>query len=112
MKKLIILGAVLINTISCIAQKTECEQGLQNWINYEDTIKIEFVGIDSSIFKGKDYKLVADSLFFKTMDKYRKCDIRDIQTGYIHRIWFERKKYNLNNLPYDPTIYEEVLRDY
>jgi hypothetical protein len=110
MKKLIILGIVLINTISCIAQKTECEQGLQNWINYEDTIKIEFVGIDSSIFKGKDYKLVADSLFFKTMDKYRKWDIKNIQTGYIHRIWFERAKYNPSNLPYDSTIYERVIR--
>jgi len=107
MKKLIILGAVLINIMSCTAQITKCEQGLIDWKNYEDTIKIEFIGIDSSIFKGKNYKIVADSLFFKTGGEYRKWDLKNIQTGYIHRIWFERKKYNYpDNLPFDPTIYE------
>ena len=108
MKKLIILGAVLINTMSCIAQKTECEQGLQNWITYEDIIKIEFVGIDSSIFKGKDYKLVADSLFFDDIGGYHRYDIKNIQTGYIHRVVFQRRYFNYNHLPYDSTIYERI----
>jgi len=131
MKKLIILGAVLINMTSCIiqkneykqslteledykdeneiqAQRNECAQTLIDLRNYEDTIKIEFIGIDSSIFKGKNYRMVSDSLLWDDSGKYSRYDLQNIQTGYIYRIIFEGNKYDYDYQLYDRNIYERV----
>jgi hypothetical protein len=92
MKKLSITSLLFCLLLSCKSQVKSCEQSLVNWKNYEDTIQIEFVGIDSSIFKGKDYHYVADSLFWNHNGIYHRYDIKNIETGKIHRIIFERQK--------------------
>ena len=110
MKKILIVSLLLGSLTSCKAQKEPglimCEQSLIDRKIYEDTIRIEFVGIDSLIFKGKNYRHVADSLFFLPSDAYVRRDIRNIKTGEIHRIVYERKKYDYINKPYDIKIYE------
>jgi len=111
MKKILILGLLLSSLTQCKAQTNDkvynCEQSLTHWRNYEDTICVEFIFIDSSIFKGKNYRDVADSLFWSDNVRYHKRDIRNIKTGEIHRvIWDNRFAENFDLIPYDRTIYE------
>ena len=107
MKKLI-TGLLFYSLLSCKSQTKNCDQTLINWRNYEDTIKIEFVGIDSSIFKGKDYHYVADSLFWNHNGVYHRYDIKNIKTGEIHRVIFERQKYRNGVRPFNVLLFERV----
>jgi hypothetical protein len=108
MKKLLITSLLFCSFLSCKSQNKSCEQSLINWRNYEDTIQIEFVGIDSSIFKGKDYKHIADSLFWNHNEIYHRYDIKNIKTGEIHRVIFERQKYKNGVRPFNVLLFERV----
>lgn len=107
MKKILIISLLFCSFLSCKSQNKGCEQSLVNWRNYEDTIQIEFVGIDSSIFKGKNYHSVADSLFWNHNEIYHRYDIKNLKTGKIHRVIFERKKYFYVR-PFDELLFERV----
>jgi hypothetical protein len=108
MKKLIILGSTIFLIQSCTVFKHEhdCSQSITNLINYEDTIKVEFKGIDSLIFKNKNYKHVADSLLWNYNNIYMRIDVKNIRTGYIHRIVFNRNVFD--RYPYDEINYEWI----
>ena len=108
MKKLIILGfaAFLIQSCTVFKHKPNCGQDIVDLINYEDTIKVEFKGIDSLIFKNKNYKHVADSLMYNHNDVYMRIDVQNIHTGCIHRIVFSRGTFN--RYPYDEVNYKWV----
>jgi hypothetical protein len=108
MKKLIILGfaSFLIQSCTVFKHKPNCSQDIVDLINYEDTIKIEFRGVDSLIFKDKDYKHIADSLLWNHNNMYMRIDVKNIHTGYIHRIVFNRSTFD--NYPYDEVNYKWV----
>lgn len=99
------------NTFSKVKEtEYECANDLTYWGGYEDTIQIKFVGVDSSIFKGKNYKVIADSLFWEGMGmgKYGRRDVMSKDTGRIHRIIFENEDYDYQVLPYDTLLYFRV----
>jgi len=108
MKKILLFGLTvcLIQSCTVFKQKPNCGQDITDLVNYEDTIKVEFKGIDSLVFKNKDYKHVADSLMANHNDVYMRIDVQNIHTGYIHRIVFSRgmASYYL----YDETNYKRV----
>lgn len=118
MKKIVLYSLVLFLIQSCTItkysdlneEKYNCSNDITFWKNYEDTIQIKFVGIDSSIFKGKDYKMIADSLFWEGMGmgKYGRRDIINKNTGYTYRIIFNNKDYNNKTVPYDTLLYFEM----
>jgi hypothetical protein len=116
MKKLIILGFTAFLIQSCTVTKYSnideevynCSNDITYWKNYEDTIRIEFVGVDSSIFKGKNYKMIADSLNWIENDKYSHYDVQNIETGEIHRVIWSKAKYDTIS-PFDTTKYELLL---
>jgi len=111
MKKLVMLSLVVLTLQSCgifkkVEKKETCSQDIINWINYEDTIQVEFKGIDSLLFKGKDYKKISDSLMWYDNGHYMKIDVQNRQTGYIHRIVFKRDQFE--HYPYDIELYEYI----
>jgi len=111
MKKLVMFSLVALTIQSCgvfkkVEKKETCSQDIINWINYEDTIQVEFKGVDSSLFKGKDYKKVSDSLMWYDNGHYMSIDVQNIKTRYIHRIVFKRDQFE--RFPYDKESYERV----
>lgn len=109
MKKILLysLTVFLIQSCTVLKTKSNCSQDIKDLINYEDTIQIEFVGVDSSIFKDKNYKIVADSLFWNQINNYGKYDVMDLNTQSIHRIIYPRKKFD-SELPFDTLKYKWV----
>ena len=104
-------GLVALTIQSCgvfrkVEKKETCSQDIVRWINYEDTIQRVFLGVDSSLFKGKDYKKVSDSLFYNDNGHYMRIDVKNLKTGYIHRIVFKRDQFE--HYPYDEELYERV----
>ena len=108
MKKALLysLAVLLIQSCTVFKHKPDCGQDIVNLVNYEDTIKVEFKGIDSLVFKNKDYKHVADSLMYNHNNVYMRIDVQNIHTGYIHRIVFSRGTFN--RYPYDEINYKWV----
>jgi hypothetical protein len=108
MKKIVLYSLTLFLIQSCTVfkNKPNCSQDIVDLINYEDTIKVEFRGVDSLIFKDKDYKHIADSLLWNYNNIYMRIDVKNIHTGYIHRIVFNRSTFDL--YPYDKVNYEWV----
>ena len=108
MKKALLysLTVLLIQSCTVFKHKPDCGQDIVNLVNYEDTIKVEFKGIDSLVFKNKDYKYVADSLMYNHNNVYMRIDVQNIHTGYIHRIVFSRGTFN--RYPYDEINYKWV----
>jgi hypothetical protein len=108
MKKTLLFGLTvcLIQSCTVFKQKSNCSQDITDLVNYEDTIKVEFKGIDSLVFKNKDYKHVADSLMANHNDAYMRIDVQNIHTGYIHRIVFSRGTFN--RYPYDGVNYKWI----
>lgn len=101
MKKLLIISLSFCSFLSC---KSQIVENLNNFRIYEDTIQIEFVGVDSLIFKNKDYHYTADSLRYLCSGVYNWYDVQNLKTGKVHRIIFERKKfYGIS--PFDETKY-------
>lgn len=90
MKKILVTGLLFCSFLSC---KSQIAENLDNFKIYEDTIQIEFVDIDSLIFKNKDHRYIADSLRYLCSGVYNWYDIKSLETGKIHRIIFERKKF-------------------
>jgi hypothetical protein len=121
MKKLIMFGLVALAIQSCgVLKKTkektvEHDCGAEALYSYWDTIDVEFIGFDSSLFKGRVYREVA----FENM-VYRSCAVRhiniqNIETGKIHRLelgedaWFKNgKALRVEDYPYDKTKYRFV----
>ena len=108
MKKVLLysLTVLLIQSCTVFKHKPDCGQDIVNLVNYEDTIKVEFKGIDSLVFKNKDYKHVADSLMYNHNNVYMRIDVQNIHSGYIHRIVFSRGTFN--RYPYDEINYKWV----
>jgi hypothetical protein len=108
MKKVLLYGLTVFLIQSCTVSehKPNCNQDITDLINYEDTIKVEFKGIDSLVFKNKDYKHTADSLMANHNDVYMRIDVQNIHTGYIHRIVFSREM--ASHYLYDEANYKRV----
>ena len=75
-----------------------------HYLNYEDTIKRVYLGVDSTIFPINNRRHFEDSLAWSTKDNITKCDIRDNRNGYIFRVWFDFTKYQLDSI-YNPQFY-------
>jgi hypothetical protein len=109
MKKVIIFSFIALTIQSCnVFSKIEKTQTCNkiDYLNYEDTIQVEFKGIDSILFKGKNYRKVCDSLFWDGDGLYMRIDVQEIKTGYIHRICF--KKDAFERYPYNSELFEIV----
>jgi hypothetical protein len=108
MKKALLysLTVFLIQSCTVFKHKHDCSRDIVDLINYEDTIKVEFKGIDSLVFKNKDYKHISDSLMINHNDIYMRIDVQNIHTGYIHRIVFNRGAFN--RYPYDEVNYKWI----
>ena len=124
MKKLVILCLVVLIIQSCSFkqkynryqysdnksfdtlsfQTHDCSQMVTHYLNYEDTIKRVYLGVDSTIFPINNRRHFEDSLAWSTKDNITKCDIRDNRNGYIFRVWFDFTKYQLDSI-YNPQFY-------
>lgn len=105
MKKILVTGLLFCSFLSCKSQITECGQNLKDWKAYEKAIQIKFVGIDSTIFKGKNYYQTADSLFWNQNGTYHRYDFKSLKTGEIFRVVFKREESYIIDSIYTEELY-------
>ena len=113
MKKLILFSFIALSIQSCSVlyplkykfKKEHCSDDGKEFIEFNQTVPVQFIGIDSSVFKGKNYNYVADSLYFNHINEYGQRVLQDRVTQKIHKIVFEVKDFE-NTTPYDRTKYE------
>lgn len=121
MKNLIMFGLVALAIQSCgVLKKTEKKTvqhdcGAEALYSYWDTIDVEFIGFDSSLFKGRVYREVAFENEIYRGGGVRSINIQNIETGKIHRLelgrdaWFKNgHEIDVEDYPYDKTKYRFV----
>lgn len=118
MKKVIIFSFIALTIQSCgllkknTVEHNHCSEELEALYSFWDTVDVEFIGVDSSLFKGKVYRKVALDMLVNSSLYYRQINIQNIKTGKIHRLVLDQKVWLINGheidieeYPFDTTQY-------